>query len=119
MGEQEYLDTPPTDYYRDGYNLCKRLKEFKESELLFLHDRRVPSNNSLAERLARIFKRKQKQMMVFRSMNNFEYTCDSLGILYTIKFEDTNLYDRVTDIFNRKRYRKKRKKEIPDQADAS
>ena len=119
LGEQEYFDTPPTDYYRDGYNLCKRLKEFKESELLFLHDRRVPSNNSLAERLARIFKRKQKQMMVFRSMNNFEYTCDSLGILYTIKFEDTNLYDRVTDIFNRKRYRKKRKKEIPDKADAS
>lgn len=119
LGENEYLDNPPTEYYREGYNLCKRLKEYKESELLFLHDKRVPANNSLAERLARIFKRKQKQMMVFRSDNNFEYTCESLGILYTIKFEDANLYERVSDIFSRKRYRKKRKKKDKEKADAS
>ena len=119
LGENEYLDNPPTEYYREGYNLCKRLKEYKESELLFLHDKRVPANNSLAERLARIFKRKQKQMMGFRSDNNFEYTCDSLGILYTIKLEDTNLYERVSDIFDRKRYRKKCRKDDKEKADAS
>lgn len=56
-------------------------------------------------------------MMVFRSRDNFEYVCDSLGILYTIKFENVNLYDRVTDIFDRKRYRKKKKKKI--EADVS
>jgi len=39
-----------------------RLREFKESELLFLHDKRVPANNSLCERLARVYKRKQKQV---------------------------------------------------------
>lgn len=73
LAEQEYLDNPPSDYYREGYNLYKRLVKFKESELLFLHDRSVPANNSLAERLARVFKRKQKQMIVFRSRDNFEY----------------------------------------------
>lgn len=119
LGDNEYLDNPPTEYYREGYNLCIRLREYKESELLFLHDKRVPANNSLAERLARVFKRKQKQMMVFRSDDNFEYTCDSLGILYSIKFEDTNLYERVSDIFSRKRYRKKRTKKDKEKADAS
>ena len=110
LAEKEYIDNPPSDYYREGYNLFKRLVKFKESELLFLHDKSVPANNSLAERLARVFKRKQKQMMVFRSRDNFEYVCDSLGILYTLKFEEGNLYKRVTDIFARKRYRKKKKK---------
>lgn len=110
LAENEYLDNPPSDYYRDGYNLYKRLVKYKNSELLFLHDKMVPPNNSLAERLARVFKRKQKQMMVFRSRDNFEYVCDCLGILYTIKFEDGNLYERVKDIFERERYRKKKKK---------
>ena len=117
LAEKEYLDNPPSDYYREGYNLFKRLVKYKESELLFLHDKAVPANNSLAERLARVFKRKQKQMMVFRSRDNFEYVCDSLGILYTLKFEEGNLYNRVTDIFERKRYRKKKKKK--EEADVS
>ncbi|MBQ9590254.1 MAG: hypothetical protein IJR29_08740 [Butyrivibrio sp.] len=57
-------------------------------------------------------------MMVFRSRDNFEYVCDSLGILYTLKFEEGNLYNRVTDIFDRKRYRKKKKKKV-EEADVS
>ena len=61
LAEKEYEDDLPTKYYRDGYNLFLRLREYKESELRFLHDMRVPSNNSICERLARIYKRKQKQ----------------------------------------------------------
>ena len=57
-------------------------------------------------------------MLVFRNRDNFEYVCDSLGILYTLKFQDGNLYNRVTDIFDRKRYRKKKKKE-KEEADVS
>lgn len=53
-GEQEYLDVPPSSYCREGYNLCRRLQEYKESELLFLHDKNVPADNSLCERLARV-----------------------------------------------------------------
>lgn len=26
IGDQEYLDNPPGDCYREGYNLCKRLR---------------------------------------------------------------------------------------------
>lgn len=102
--EKEYEDTPPTDYYRDGYNLYLRLKKYKENELLFLHDRSVPANNSLAERLARIYKRKQKQSIVLRSDDNFRYLCDSLSVITSYRYQDReNLYNSVADIFARSR----------------
>lgn len=108
--EKEYADEPPNAYYREGYNLYLRLMEYKESELLFLHDKSVPANNSLAERLARVYKRKQRQATVLRSDDSFEYLCDSLGLIYTLRHTAGNLYKQVSDIFNRKRYRKKRRK---------
>lgn len=45
--EKEYADEPPSDYYREGYNLFVRLRKYKENKLLFLHDKRVPANNFL------------------------------------------------------------------------
>ena len=110
LGEREYLDDPPTDYYRDGYNLCKRLRKYKESELLFLHDKNVPANNSLCERLARVYKRKQKQAMVFRSFYNFMWLCDSMSIVYLLRQKGGNTYRELSDIYRRKRMRPKRKK---------
>ena len=102
--KKEYEDDPPTDYYRDGYNLYLRLVEYKESELLFLHDKIVPANNSLAERLARIYKRKQKQAIVFRSDMNFEYICNSLSVISTYRYQNKeNLYGKVLAIFDRPR----------------
>ena len=101
--QKEYEDEPPGDYYREGYNLYLRLVKYKESELRFLHDKSVPSNNSLAERLARIYKRKQKQAMVFRSDKNFECLCDSLSVINTFRQkEGINMYEMVADIFSRK-----------------
>lgn len=88
--QEEYEDIPPSKCYREGYNLFKRLKEYKESELLFLHDKRVPSNNSLCERRARVFKRKQKQMMVFRSQKNLGYLCDSLSIVHSLRMNGSS-----------------------------
>lgn len=38
--EKEYADNPPSDYYREGYNLFLRLRKYKENELLFLHDKK-------------------------------------------------------------------------------
>ena len=102
LAKKEYEDVPPTDYYREGYNLYRRLLEYKESELRFLHDRNVPADNSLAERLARIYKRKQKQAIVLRSGDNFVYLCDSLSVINTYRqMEDGSLYDRVQEIFSR------------------
>ena len=101
--EEEYEADPPSEYYKEGYNLFRRLKEYKESELLFLHDKRVPANNSLCERLARVFKRKQKQAMVFRSHESLDYTCDGLSIVHLLRTKDDSVYQRIAEIFERKK----------------
>lgn len=102
LAEKEYQDHPPNAYYREGYNLYKRMVEFKEYELRFLHDKSIPSNNSLAERMARIFKRKQRQVMAFRSDDGLDGICDALGKIHYLRRDGLNVYAKIADIFNRK-----------------
>lgn len=102
LAEQEYTETPPSDYYRDGYNLYRRLKEYHESELLFLKEADVPSNNSVCERLARVYKRKQKQAIVLRSFDSFEALCNSLSVLHLLRTGNAeNVMNQVAEAFNR------------------
>lgn len=101
--QEEYEYEPPSAYYKEGYNLFLRLRNYKESELLFLHDKRVPANNSLCERLARVFKRKQKQAMAFRSQENLNYVCDGLSVVCLLRNEEGSVYQKITDIFQRKK----------------
>ena len=101
QAEEEYTDEPPTDYYREGYNLFLRLKEFKESELLFLHDKRVPANNSLCERLARVYKRKQKQAITLRSQDSLNAICDGLSIVYLLRSQNMDVYEKISEIYGR------------------
>jgi len=97
----EYEYEPPTKYYKDGFNLYKRLFAFKDNHLLFLHDKNVPWTNNLSERLLRILKRKARQVMAFRSDNGLIYLCDSLGVLAMLRAQGGSLYDNVTLIFDR------------------
>lgn len=102
LAKEEYEYEPPSEYYKEGYNLYLRLVRYKESELLFLHDKSVPANNSLAERLARVFKRKQKQAIVLRSNENFRALCNSISLIQTFRYQDEdNLFQRVAEIFAR------------------
>ena len=96
------------------YTDFRRLKEYKESELLFLHDKRVPANNSLCERLARVFKRKQKQAMVFRSHESLDYTCDGLSIVHLLRTKDDSVYQRIAEIFERKKPPRLKKNEAAE-----
>ena len=99
----EYLDVPPGKYYKDGYNLYKRMEKYMHNHLLFLHDKRVPHNNNLSERQARKVKRKIKQVMTYRSLSSLEYYCDGLGVLVTMRENDpSNIYMNVSEIFDRK-----------------
>ena len=107
---EEYEYEPPSDYYREGYNLFLRLRKYKESELRFLHDKRVPANNSLCERLARVYKRKQKQATVMRSQENLQYLCNSMSTVYMLRCNDGNTYESIAEIFRRKRPPKPKKK---------
>ena len=97
--EEEYEDIPCSDYYRDGYNLSKRMDEYQNAHLLFLHDCRIPITNNLAERLLRTFKRKQKQVMTFRSQESINYLCQSMNVLNLVCQENGNLYHRASEIF--------------------
>ena len=102
--EEEYADNPPSDYYKEGYNLFLRLRKYKENELFFLHDKRVQANNSLCERLARVYKRKQKQAITLRSQNNLGYICDGLSIVYLLRTKTTgSVYREISDIYERPR----------------
>lgn len=99
----EYMDVPPGKYYKDGYNLYKRMDKYMHNHLLFLHDKRVPHNNNLSERQARKVKRKIKQVMTYRSFSSLEYYCDGLGVLVTLRENDpNNIYTNVSEIFDRK-----------------
>lgn len=103
LAKEEYENEPLNEYYREGYNLYRRLVEYKESELLFLHDKKVPPDNSLAERLARIYKRKQKQAIVLRSDESFRDLCEDMGVLYSLKNTAQNLYKKVSSIFQKQK----------------
>ena len=95
----EYADVPCSDYYRDGFKLATRLKGYRDSHLLFLHDSRVPATNNLAERLLRNIKRKQNQAVSLRSNKSLEFLCDSMSVLFLMRQEDGNLYDKVSAVF--------------------
>jgi hypothetical protein len=99
VADHEYDYEPPSKYYKDGFNLKKRLREFKDEHLLFLHDKNVPTDNNLAERLLRIFKRKLRQVMSFRSFRTLDYLCQSLTMLAQFSSGNLNVFKRVSDIF--------------------
>lgn len=96
---REYEYEPPGKYYRDGYNLYRRLDAYKDSHLLFLHDTNVPATNNLAERLLRVLKRKSKQVMAFRSFDNLEYRCSGMSVIESLRSRKKNLYAGVASIF--------------------
>ena len=98
--EDEYEYIPPSEYYKDGYNLFLRMKEYMSSHLLFLHDHRVPATNNEAERLLRSYKRKQQQAVSFRSRESISYLCECMSMLVWMRQNDeTNIFDRVSQIF--------------------
>ena len=101
LAKKEYEYEPPTKYYMEGFNLYKRLSEYRDSHLLFLHDRKVPPTNNLAEQLLRVYKRKQHQVMTFRSFDSLDFLCQSLGTVASLRAQGKNLYESVASIFDR------------------
>ena len=99
--KEEYILHEPSPYYREGYNLYRRMQEYKTAHLLFLHDMRVPTTNNTAERCLRDYKRKQTFAMTFRSLENLEELCQSKGVLLGVRKNNPNLYTAVMEIFNR------------------
>ena len=96
----EYDYEPPGKYYRDGYNLYKRMKKYKKDHLLFLHNKNVPATNNEAERLLRKYKRKQAQAVSFRSPSSIDHLCKCMSMLVLMRRkEQTNLFREISEIF--------------------
>lgn len=103
---KEYEDTPPSDYYRDGYNLYLRMVEYKHNHLLFLSNPLVEPDNNLCERKARILKGKINQAISLRSFQHLEYFCECLSVIDHYATDDqNNLYQSIKEIFKRPRPR--------------
>lgn len=100
LAAKEYEYEPPSKYYPEGFNLFKRLRDYRHNHLLFLYDKNVDPTNNLSERLLRILKRKQHQVMSFRSHAGLSFACDSLGVLASFIQQGMNLFECVTDIFS-------------------
>lgn len=99
---EEYEDTPPSDYYRDGYNLYLRMVEYRHNHLLFLSNPLVEPDNNLCERKARVLKGKINQAVSLRSFEHLTYFCECLSVLdhFAANGED-NLYESVKGVFTR------------------
>ena len=101
---KEYEDDPPSEYYRDGYNLYLRMVKYKHNHLLFLSNPLVSPDNNLCERKARILKGKINQAISLRSFENLTYFCECLSVLdhFATEKED-NLYQSVKEVFKRQK----------------
>ncbi len=99
-----HADDPPSDYYRDGYNLYLRMVEYKHNHLLSLSNLLVDPDNNLCGRKARILKGKINRAISLRNFGHLTYFCECLSVLDHFATEDTdNLYQAVKEIFRRQR----------------
>lgn len=95
----EYEYEPPSRYYKEGFNLQKRLYEYRDSYLYFLRHPDVDYTNNISELFCRKYKRKQKQAVTFRSEENAEYFCDALGIIETGRLKNISVHNTVQSVF--------------------
>ncbi len=101
LAAEEYAASPPGKYYRDGYNLSVRLREYRDSELRFLSDPAVPPDNSRCERLARVFKRKQRACIAFRSFEGLSLACEGLAAVANMRSAGKDVFAGASAVFAR------------------
>lgn len=101
---KEYEDMPPSDYYRDGYNLFLRMVKYKHNHLLFLSNPVVEPDNNLCERKARVLKGKINQAISLRSFEHLEYFCECPSVPdHFATDSENNLYKSVQEVFRREK----------------
>ena len=99
VAEKEYEEHPPTKYYKDGFNLAKRLKQYANNHLLFLTAENVPYTNNHSELLLRHVKRKVKQVGSYRSDKSLSDFCGMLGVVETAKQNQQGIYKTLCEVY--------------------
>ena len=100
-GTSEYMQMPPNKYYRDGYNLHKRMEEYRDNHLLFLRHPEIEYTDNISERALRKYKRKQKQAVTFRSSQSVEFLCDAMSIIETNLLQGADIYKTALAAFDK------------------
>ena len=100
LAADEYSQHPPDKNYMDGFNLQKRMRDYRANHLYFLSHPEVDYTNNISERELRKFKRKQKQAVVLRSDSGGQHICDALTIIETARMQHINVYDVVASSFS-------------------
>jgi len=101
VGTAEYAAMPPNRYYRDGYNLHKRMQEYRHNHLLFLRHPEIEYTDNISERALRKYKRKQKQAVTFRSSQSVEFLCDAMSIIETNRLQGADIFQTARTAFDK------------------
>ena len=100
-GLEEYERHPAKSWFKDGYNLCKRLHDDPDAYLLFLADDRVDSTNADAEIKARRVKRKMAVCMDFRGILGVVAYSQAQSVIDTYMSESKTTLGKMSDVFRR------------------
>lgn len=92
-----------SSYYRDKANtLIRRLRKYKENQLLFIKDFDVSFDNNAAERDLRMIKNKTKISGGFRSFNGAKIYADMMSIIKTSIKRKLNPFESIRCVFENK-----------------
>ncbi len=102
LAMEEYKCVPKKrlEYYRDGYNTAKRLKEYGENLLYFLTHPQIPYDNNECERRARRIKGKQRVIGTFRSIESAENYLRFMTYIETERDSKDNKFEKLVDVFS-------------------
>lgn len=98
-GQEDYEYDPPT-WYKKGRALLRRLEARAEDVLYFLHHGSMPWTNNLCERMLRIWVRKRRQAISFRSPEHIHACCHFLSFLETRRLRSCNIFMDICGAFN-------------------
>lgn len=91
--QDEYEYEQIGKYCRDGYNLYKKMKKYRKDHFFFLYNKNVSVTNNEIEWLLRKYKRKQTQVVSFRSPSSIAHLCKCMSMLILMRRkEQTNQF---------------------------
>lgn len=98
-GEKQFLTTRGKYARKEERKLLNRLKKYKASHLLFLHDFEVPYSDNMSERDLRKCKNRQKMAGGFRSKDGMEMYCSIMSVIETVKRRGKNVFHSIVSLF--------------------
>ena len=102
LAMEEYSQVPEKrlEYYKNGYNTAKRLKEYGEDLLYFLTHPDIPYTNNEAERRGRRIKGKLRVIGTFRSVQSAIDYLKFMSYMETSRDSLENKYEKLVEVFS-------------------